>query len=190
MRIRDLGATEAPLVARFYAEAPDYWLLAEGKCDPDRQAREFFTDAPPGCDPSASCRLGLFLSAEDATADDFARAAVPLPAVAKKGKGGIAKPLRLSGVAELSFGFPEANDAYMGLMLLGPWAQGAGHGKAFLAQVETLARARRAPRLYLAVLEANPRGRAFWEREGFRATGRSGTDPATGHILHRLVKDL
>jgi GNAT superfamily N-acetyltransferase len=160
MLIRALTPDEAPRVARFYAEAPEYWHLAEGRCDPVAQARDFFTDAPPGCDPQDSHRLGLFL--QD----------------------------RLSGVAELSYGFPEPVDAYLGLMLLGPWAQGAGLGKTFLAQVETLARTRTALRLYLAVLEANPRGRAFWEREGFQATGRSGTDPATGHILHRLVKDL
>jgi GNAT superfamily N-acetyltransferase len=30
-----------------------------------------------------------------------------------------------------------------------------------------VARARHAPRLFIAVLEANPRARAFWEREGF-----------------------
>ena len=36
-----------------------------------------------------------------------------------------------------------------------------------------------------------PGGRGyFWEREGFATTGRSGTDPATGHILHRLAKPL
>mgnify|MGYP003383625973 CR=1 FL=1 len=32
MPIRDLAPDEAPLVARFYAVAPDYWLLAEGNC--------------------------------------------------------------------------------------------------------------------------------------------------------------
>jgi GNAT superfamily N-acetyltransferase len=160
MLIRDLTPDEAPLVARFYREAPDYWLLAEGRCDPDRQSREFFTDAPPGCDPGESHRLGLFL-------DDS-----------------------LSGVAELSVGFPEPADAYLGLMLLGPWAQGTGHGRAFLAHAEALARGRNAPHLYLAVLEANPRGRAFWEREGFRPTGLSRHDPESGHTTYRLVKDL
>lgn len=160
MLIRELALTEAPLIATFYREAPDYWLLAEGKVEPDRQAAEFFTDCPPGCDPAQSHRLGLFL-------DD-----------------------RLSGVAEVSYGFPEPADAYLSLMLLGPWAQGQGHGRRFLAHTEGLARNRQAPRLYLAVLEANPRGWAFWRREGFRETGRSGTDPSTGHVLHRLVKDL
>jgi len=160
MRIRELFPSETALVAQFYREAPEYWLLAEGRVDPAHQASEFFTDAPPNCNPDESDRLGLFLQQ------------------------------RLSGVAELSYGFPEPNDAYLGLMLLGPWAQGAGHGKTFLAHVETLARKRHAPQLYLAVLDANPRGRAFWEREGFRPTGKRGQDKITGHWLERMVKAL
>jgi GNAT superfamily N-acetyltransferase len=160
MLIRELAAAEAPLVAAFYREAPDYWLLAEGQVEPDRQAAEFFTDAPPNSDPTQSHRLGLFLDG------------------------------RLSGVAEVAYGFPDPGDAYLGLMLLGPWAQGAGHGQTFLAHAETLARNRGAPRLYLAVLDANPRGRAFWLREGFAPTGLCGKDATTGHLLERLVKDL
>lgn len=160
MRIRELFPSETALVAQFYREAPDYWLLAEGRLDPGHQAQEFFSDAPPNCDPAQSDRLGLFLNQ------------------------------RLSGVAEVSYGFPEPNDAYLGLMLLGPWAQGQGHGKAFLAHAETLARKRRAPRLCLAVLDANPRGRAFWEREGFGPTGIRRRDTATGHWVERLVKPL
>lgn len=160
MQIRELAATEAPLIARFYREAPHYWLLAEGLVEPERQAAEFFTDAPPNSDPAQSHRLGLFL------------------------KG------RLSGVADVSYGFPDPDDAYLGLMLLGPWAQGCGHGRAFLAHAETLARSRGAPRLYLAVLDANPRGRAFWLREGFLPTGLVRQNPETGHRVERLVKDL
>jgi GNAT superfamily N-acetyltransferase len=160
MRIRELFPSETSLVTQFYREAPDYWLLAEGRCDPAHQAEEFFTDAPPNCDPATSDRLGLFVNQ------------------------------RLSGVAELSYGFPEPSDAYLGLMLIGPWAQGAGHGKAFLAHVETLARKRHAPRLYLAVLDINPRGRAFWLREGFTPTGLRRQDGTTGHSFERLVKPL
>lgn len=188
MPIRELAPNEAPLVARFYAEAPDYWLLAEGACEPDRQSREFFTDGPPGCDPAQSHRLGLFLpSAPVAPGAD--KCASPPPRGEGRGEGGAA-PDRLSGVAEVSYGFPEPSDAYLGLMLLGPWAQGAGHGKAFLAHAETLARSRGAPRLYLAVLDANPRGRAFWEREGFQGTGLRRRDETTGHWIERLVKPL
>ncbi|WP_149588409.1 GNAT family N-acetyltransferase [Tabrizicola flagellatus] len=160
MRIRELFTSETALVAQFYREAPDYWLMAKGRCDPKAQAQDFFIDAPPNCDPADSDRLGLFLNH------------------------------RLSGVAEISYGFPEPGDAYLGLMILGPWAQGAGHGRAFLAHAETLARKRHAPRIYLAVLDVNLRGRAFWEREGFRATGLRRQDGTTGHWIERLVKPL
>lgn len=160
MRIRELFPSETALVAQFYREAPDYWRLAEGRCDPPAQAQDFFTDAPPNCDPAQSDRLGLFLNQ------------------------------RLSGVAEVSYGFPEPSDAYLGLMLLGPWAQGAGHGKTFLAHAESLARKRHAPRLYLAVLDANPRGRSFWAREGFSPTGLRRRDGTTGHWTERMVKAL
>ncbi len=54
--IRDLD-----LVVDFYADAPDYWLIAEGRAPGPEKARDFFTDAPPGCDPQTSHRLGLFL---------------------------------------------------------------------------------------------------------------------------------
>ena len=160
MRIRELFPSETALVAQFYREAPDYWILAEGRVDAERQAQDFFTDAPPNCDPAQSDRLGLFVNQ------------------------------RLSGVAEVSYGFPEPNDAYLGLMILGPWAQGVGHGRSFLAHVETLARKRHAARLYLAVLDINPRGRAFWEREGFTDTGLSRKDALTGHTTYRLRKAL
>lgn len=160
MRIRELFPTETALVAQFYREAPDYWLMAEGRCDPQAKAQDFFTDAPPNCDSAQSDRLGLFLNQ------------------------------RLSGVAEVSYGFPDPSDAYLGLMLLGPWAQGAGHGRVFLAHVEALARKRHAPRLYLAVLDVNPRGRAFWERESFTGTSLTRKDAITGHLIERLVKPL
>lgn len=160
MRIRELFPSETALVAQFYREAPDYWLLAEGRADPAHQAQQFFTDAPPNCDPADSDRLGLFVDQ------------------------------RLSGVAELSYGFPEANDAYLGLMVLGPWAQGTGHGRRFLAHAEALARKRHAPRLYLAVIDRNPRGRAFWLREGFTPTGLRRHDTEHGYWVERLVKTL
>ncbi|MGB4828794.1 MAG: GNAT family N-acetyltransferase [Paracoccaceae bacterium] len=147
-------------VAGFYRAAPDYWLLAEGACEPDGKAAGFFADGPPGCDPADSDRLGLFLDR------------------------------RLSGVAEVSYGFPARGDAYLGLMMLGPWAQGAGHGRMFLAHAVARARGRGAPMLYLAVLDANPRGRAFWLREGFTDTGASGVDPQTRHCLRRLALPL
>ncbi len=145
-------------VAAFLVEAADYWIMAEGAPPGPDAARDFFTDGPPGCDPARSHRLGLFAAG------------------------------RLSGLAELSFGFPEPQDAYLGLMILAPRLRGQGHGPGLLAHLETLARAANAPRLYLGVLQANTRGRAFWDRHGFVPTGISREDGQ--HIIHRLVKPL
>ena len=158
--IRALAPSEVGLIAAFYRDAPEYWLMADGALDADTKAGEFFTDCPPGCDPAQSARLGYFLGD------------------------------RLSGVAELSFGFPSAGDAYLGLMMMGPWAQGAGHGAVFLGAVEAIARDADAPSLYLAVLDANPRGRAFWLRHGFTPTGLRRHDGDTGHWIERLEKRL
>jgi GNAT superfamily N-acetyltransferase len=161
MLIRSLDpVADLPAVVAAYAEAADYWTLADRTPPDAAKAASFFTDGPPGCDPALSHRLGLFVDGQ------------------------------LSGIAELSFGFPEPPDAYLGSMILSPGLRGRGYGPAFLAHVETLARARAALLLYLAVLQDNPRGGVFWERHGFRATGLSGHDPATGHTLHRLVKPL
>ncbi|PLL14084.1 GNAT family N-acetyltransferase [Tabrizicola sp. TH137] len=145
-------------VADFLDEAADYWHLADGAAPGPQAAADFFTDCPPGCDPAASHRLGLFHEG------------------------------RLSGLAELSFGFPEPGDAYLGLMILAPRLRGQGLGAGFLAHVETLARAANAPTLYLGVIEANPRGRAFWERHGFRPTGITQQDDR--NLTHRLAKPL
>lgn len=161
MLIRELDPIHdlAALIA-LQTEAQDYWLLAEGHCDPAQKAAEFFTDCPPHCDPAQSQRLGLFHAGH------------------------------LSGIAEVSFGFPNPGDAFLGLMLLAPRLRGKAAGPILLAEVESRARAAQCPTLSLGVLQANPRGHAFWHRMGFAPTGISREDPATGHILRRLAKPL
>ncbi|MCV2869532.1 GNAT family N-acetyltransferase [Defluviimonas sp. WL0002] len=161
MLIRDLSpGSDTDRIEALYAEAADYWILAD-RTAPDRaKAEEFFTDAPPGCDVAASHHLGLFV-------DD-----------------------RLSGVAELAFGFPDPGDAYLGLMILAPRLRGQGLGRRLLAEAEDRARRAGAQRLYLAVLDENPRGRAFWEREGFVDTGVWRDDAEARHRLRRMVKAL
>lgn len=151
----DLEAVEA-----LYAQAAAFWIMTDRR-PPDRhKAEAFFIDTPPGCDPAASHRLGLFEHSD------------------------------LAGVAELSFGFPEPDSAYLGLMVLAPARRGRGLGRAFLQHLETLARNRGSSQLFLAVLEENQAGRAFWQAQGFAETGLIRHDAETGHTLHRLVKPL
>lgn len=126
------------------------------------QARDFFTDAPPGIDPAISLRLGLFDTGH------------------------------LIGKVDVAFGYPLPTDAYIGLMVFAPAARGAGHGARLLREVEARARHRGATRLLIAALEANAKGRAFWQREGF-VPEQVFPDRAYGqrrHNVHRMVKPL
>ncbi|GGW33428.1 hypothetical protein GCM10011452_22450 [Gemmobacter lanyuensis] len=161
--IRDLTReTDLPAVEALFRAAADYVRLESGAEVDGTQAAAFFTDAPPGIDPATSLRLGLFM------AD------------------------RLVGKVDVAFGYPMEQDAYIGLMIFDPATRGQGLGTRLLREVETRARQRGATRLLIAALEANEKGRAFWQREGFvleqifpdRVYG------ALRHNLHRMVKPL
>ncbi len=161
--IRPLDETaDAALVDAFWDSCADYIALERITATPKVLTHEFFHDAPPGADPAASLRLGLFVD-------------------------GV-----LAGVSETGFGFPEVSDAYLGLMVLGAKARGGGYGAAFLHWIEQACRLRGAQRLYLGVLVANPRGRAFWAAQGFVATGPL-RDITLGDLTQpaqRMVKTL
>ncbi len=149
-------------VDSFFQEASDYITVERGPGYHPEVTQEFFTDAPPGCDPAASLRLGLFAGTQ------------------------------LTAVGEAGFGYPEADDAYIGLMIVSPNARGKGAGPRLLSHIENEARTRACKAIYLAVLEANPRGRAFWERMGFTTmlTGRPVTLGSKTQMARRMGKSL
>ncbi|RGP38941.1 GNAT family N-acetyltransferase [Pseudotabrizicola alkalilacus] len=153
-------AGDRAAVSALLTEAQDYYHLWKGRAPGLEEVDDFFTGAPLPSDSAATLRLGLFVGD------------------------------RLIGLAEVFFGFPTASDAYLGLMILAPDTRSNGHGARFLAQIEDRCRAAQATSLYLAVLQANPRGAAFWARMGFVPTGISRDDTEYGHTLHRLVKPL
>jgi GNAT superfamily N-acetyltransferase len=163
MLIRPLNvSTDLEAIVVFYKRAPDYWTSVDGIAPDRAKARDFFELAPPNCDEGASQHLGLFV--ED----------------------------RLAGIANMFFGFPQQKDAYIGLLLLGPWAREQGYGVIALRHLERLAVHGGALNLCLAVSNKNPRGETFWKREGFLETGLSGAsgEGVHRHILHRLKKKL
>ncbi len=163
MHIRPLDpVSDRALVDAFFVEATDYILLERDEPPGPDVTEEFFTDTPPGCDPATSLRIGLF------------------------------KDGHLIAVGETAFGYPEAHDAYLGLMIVSPRARGTGAGSFLLRHIEAEALARQKKNLYLAVLDANPRGQSFWEREGFAiaATDRPVTLGAKTQTAKRMVKAL
>ncbi len=154
--------TDRAAVRALYDRAADYIDLETGLPPDDALVEEFFTDAPPGGDPAAGLKLGLFTGP------------------------------RLDAIADLAFGWPETDDAYLGLMLLAADQRNRGLGRVFLDHILAVSRTRHAPRLLLAVLEANPRGLAFWQREGFTEVLR--TPPAQmgqrTHVRIRMERTL
>lgn len=98
----------------------------------------------------------------------------------------------LVAIGDLAFGYPEPDDAYLGLLLLVPEVRGKGLGQAILGKVKMLARTRGASRLLIGVLDANEQARIFWERQGFRKTRTSGPHEfgQRRHVVHRLELSL
>jgi len=143
--IRSLSASaDAAAVTCLFTAAADYVALESGLAPSAALTEDFFTDAPPGGDSATSLKLGLVLP--EGT---------------------------LAALADVAFGYPEATDAYIGLMLVGTRWRGQGLGSRMLDHIIAASRARGATRLLIAVLEANPRGRAFWQRHGFREVLRA-----------------
>ncbi len=97
---------------------------------------------------------------------------------------------RLDGVVTCLRNFYAQGEWYMGLLLLDPAARGAGLGARMAQHVFSIAQGQGAVCIRVAVLEANPRGRAFWERQGFVHERLVPADPeGDGHIRHVLKLD-
>jgi GNAT superfamily N-acetyltransferase len=149
-------------VEGLFSRSADYVRLERGQDPTPALTDEFFTDTVPGGSVADALKLGLFTG-----------------------------PV-LQGIADVSFGFPEPGDAFLGLMQFASDARGQGHGATFLRDIEGRVRARDAPRLFIAVLHANPRGRAFWDRQGFTLAlaDRPVTLGSRSHLADRMVKPL
>lgn len=142
--------------------AADYSLLEKGRPPVAADVPAFFASCVPGGDLAEAVKLGFWQ-------DEV-----------------------LLGVLEMSYGYPDPADAYIGLLMLDKAARGAGIGPQLLAEATVRARAKGAKRQLVAVLAANPKGRAFWQREGFRPERDfpASPDDPLGHARCRMTRDL
>ena len=160
MIMRSLSAnTDRAAVARLFADAADYVLLEDGRAPDEATTDSFFNERPPNVGAADAVHIGMF------DAD------------------------RLLGILGVVFGYPDANDSYIGLLLLAPQARGSGVGGQALAHATALARARGSIRQLVAVLDQNPKGRAFWDREAF-ALEKSFPPTKDGHTRHRMTRAI
>lgn len=124
-------------VADLFARAADYVRLESGSDPTEATVRDFFEERPPNLGPEQAGQVGFVVKS------------------------------RLVGIAAYCIGYPEPSDSYIGLMIFDPEGRGQGIGTTALAAVTKLARDAGARRQFVAVLEANTAGRAFWEKQGF-----------------------
>ncbi len=158
MTIRALQPrTERELAASLMERCSDYIVLETGEPPGDSYVTEFFEDVPPGSRIDDALKLGVF-EAE-----------------------------RIVGLLDIYRGYPQIDDWYIGLLLLDPAARNRGLGGRVLDWIVEAARAERAQRLLLCVLEGNPRGRRFWERYGFRLL-RTVPPSGTGSKAHGRIE--
>lgn len=151
------------LVLEIYRACQDYLDLETGKPASLEDVKVFFEDLPPRVSLSDKMSLGI---------------------VDGLGEG--------IGLMDVVRGYRRTSDWYIGQLLLAPDARGRGLGKEALDWVSGEARKEGARRLLLCVLEDNPKGRAFWEREGFefRKTTPPWTSGLKTHVRHELVRRL
>lgn len=133
--------------------ASDYIILETGAAPTMAYVEDTMTSAPPSVPPD---QVWCWGSAVDTGA--------------------------LTGIATCLKGFYGPNDWYLGLLLLDPAARGAGLGEEMAQHVITQAKADDADCLRIAVLDANPRARIFWQRLGFLY--EKSTDKGDGHLRH------
>ena len=162
--IRDLNnPDDRPALRDFYDRAQDYIILETGLVPSDDTIDELFQNAPPGGNPAECIHLGLF--------DD---------------RGVI------QGVCEQSFGYPNPDSSYLGLLILSPELRGSRYGPILFERMTTTAIERNCTELFVAVLAPNTRGRAFWERMGlsYELSSDPSTTGVATHVRHRLRLDL
>ena len=140
--------------------AADYARLESGDEPNDAWVRSVTRDAPPQVPPEDVLLFGL--EREDGS---------------------------LAGWLGALRGFYAPGEWYVGLLLLDPAARGQGEGARLFHHLRGMARAEGARLLRIAVLDANPRGRRFWEREGFTRLAKS-VEGEDGHTRHVLEMDL
>lgn len=141
-----LSEADAPEVASLYWRCADYFMLQDRAAPTLSDARELFTDVPPGKDPCDQIVLGW-----------------------RHGEG-------LAAIAAILRDYPRDGIWYLGFMIVDSRLRGQGLGRSAYAAIETLAAARGATEIRLAVLEANEAGERFWRSLGFGEVRRVGPD--------------
>ncbi|MEP3347233.1 MAG: GNAT family N-acetyltransferase [Litoreibacter sp.] len=140
--------------------ASDYVMLEEGHPPDDAYVTRTLNEAPPVCGPDDIFLRGI--EREDGS---------------------------LAGIATSIRHFYEHGEWYMGLLMLDPKERGGGLGRKVAQHVIDEACDDGAPCIRIAVLDANTRGRKFWESLGFTHEKSVQSDDHLRHVLKLDLKE-
>lgn len=100
---------------------------------------------------------------------------------------------RAIGVADIVFGYPARDVAFIGLLLLHESVQGQGLGKESYELMENFIVQKSVTKIQLGVNDTNDIGMAFWKKLGFTPNGRTRPNyglqlKSTVHVLEKIVR--
>lgn len=150
---------DAERVLHLCLRARDFVELEQGSGPNADYVHEAMTEAPPGVPPNQVWNWGL------------------------QNPDG-----QLDGLATCLKGFYGPDDWYLGLLLVDPAMRGAGRGQVLAQHVIGQARDDKGACIRVAVLDANPRARVFWER--LRFSYEKSSTGGDGNLRHVLRFDL
>lgn len=150
------SSTDIAALQAVLENAASFSLLTEGHLPSSTAAQEAMLAKPPHLGEDDKLMLGFFL-------DDH-----------------------LIGCADICRGYPEADTAFIGLLLFAEPFQGQGHGKTAMHTLRNIALTWHCQRIRISVIANNTAALAFWRREGFIELHRK---PAMGFLDDAIVME-
>ena len=161
-RTKLLTFADLPALQDLLEKCADYMELVYGSPTSSNEAEMLVVSLPPGKSLDDKYIIGIF-----------------------------DKTMQMVGFVDAVKDYPHAGDWWVGLLLLTPKSRGRGIGSQLYRAFESWAAGQGAQRVYLGVIEANPRALAFWERLGFdRVEKRGSRDEIVAHlvwVMRRLI---
>ncbi|MGO4914119.1 GNAT family N-acetyltransferase [Pseudogemmobacter sp. W21_MBD1_M6] len=156
-------ACDADRVLSLALRASDYIQLETGALPDAEWVKAEFASTPPALGPKGLLHLGI-----------------------SRPNG------HLGGIVFVARGYETAQEWYLGLVMLDPADRGKGLGRNALDAIVQMATDAGATSLKVAALKDNPKGRKFWEREGFslvrQVPPKPGGDGHMRHVMQRIIK--
>jgi GNAT superfamily N-acetyltransferase len=165
-RISEAGEADRADLMQFCLDNPDYDLLVAGEVsEPGGWAEDFLTELPPEAfHPGPTYKL-VVRKPHDAS---------------------------IAAILDVTLGLIDPRVGHIGLFQVAQALHGTGLAPALYGALERWMAERGMEALRLGVLTTNPRGAAFWARQGYKPTRQRATEMGAGRtvLIDVLYKPL